>query len=65
MAKNAGPMPSQGKSGQVAGNTAAGGAIGSAAGAVGGAVVGHADAAHRSEQPVVRRRGSRASSGHP
>ena len=41
MAKNAGATPSQGKTGQVAGNTAAGGAIGSAAGAVGGAVVGH------------------------
>jgi len=41
LAKNAGATPSQGKSGQVAGNTAAGGAVGSAAGAVGGAVVGH------------------------
>ena len=41
MAKDAGATPSQGKTGQVAGNTAAGGAVGSAAGAVGGAVVGH------------------------
>jgi len=41
MAKDAGAAPSQGKTGQVAGNTAAGGAVGSAAGAVGGAVVGH------------------------
>jgi uncharacterized protein YcfJ len=41
MAKDAGATSSQGKTGQVAGNTAAGGAIGSAAGAVGGAVVGH------------------------
>ena len=41
MAKDAGAIASQGKSGQVAGSTAAGGAIGSAAGAVGGAVVGH------------------------
>ena len=41
MAKGAGAKPSQGKAGQVAGNTAAGGAVGSAAGAVGGAVVGH------------------------
>jgi hypothetical protein len=40
MAKEAGAKPSQGKTGQVAGNTAAGGAVGSAAGAVGGAVVG-------------------------
>jgi Glycine-zipper domain len=42
MAKDAGATPSQGKTGQVAGNTAAGGAVGSAAGAVGGAVVGNA-----------------------
>lgn len=41
MAKDAGATPSQGKTGQVAGNTTAGGAVGSAAGAVGGAVVGH------------------------
>lgn len=41
MAKDAGAIASQGKSGQVAGSTAVGGAIGSAAGAVGGAVVGH------------------------
>lgn len=41
MAKDAGATQSQGKTGQVAGNTAAGGAVGSAAGAVGGAVVGH------------------------
>jgi uncharacterized protein YcfJ len=41
MAKDAGATESQGKSGQVAGNTVAGGAIGSAGGAVGGAVVGH------------------------
>ena len=41
LAKDAGATPSQGKTGQVAGNTAAGGAVGSAAGAVGGAVVGH------------------------
>ena len=41
MAKEAGAKASQGKTGQVAGNTAAGGAVGSAAGAVGGAVVGH------------------------
>jgi uncharacterized protein YcfJ len=41
MAKDAGATPSQGKTGQVTGNTAAGGAVGSAAGAVGGAVVGH------------------------
>jgi uncharacterized protein YcfJ len=41
MAKDAGATASQGKSGQVAGNTAAGGAIGSASGAVGGAVFGH------------------------
>jgi len=41
MAKEAGARSSQGKTGQVAGNTAAGGAVGSAAGAVGGAVVGH------------------------
>jgi hypothetical protein len=40
MANDAGATASQGKSGQVAGNTAVGGAIGSAAGAVGGAVVG-------------------------
>lgn len=42
MAKDAGASPSQGKGGQVAGNTVAGGAIGSASGAVGGAVVKHA-----------------------
>ena len=41
MAKDAGATQSQGKTGQVAGNTAAGGAVGSAAGPVGGAVVGH------------------------
>ena len=41
MAKDAGATTSQGKTGQVAGNTAGGGAVGSAAGAVGGAVVGH------------------------
>jgi uncharacterized protein YcfJ len=41
MAKDAGARPSQGKTGQLAGNTAGGGAVGSAAGAVGGAVVGH------------------------
>lgn len=40
MAKDAGATPSQGKTGQVAGNTTGGGAVGSAAGAVGGAVVG-------------------------
>ena len=40
MAKSAGPMPSQGKSWQIAGNTAAGGAIGSASGTVGGATAG-------------------------
>lgn len=41
LAKDAGATPSQGKTGQVAGNTVAGGAVGAAAGAVGGAVVGH------------------------
>lgn len=41
MAKDAGATPSQGKGGQVAGNTVGGGAIGSAGGAVGGAVRGH------------------------
>ena len=40
MAKNAGQMPNQGKSGQVAAPAAAGAQIGSAAGAVGGATAG-------------------------
>lgn len=41
LAKDAGATPSQGKGGQVAGNTVGGGAVGSAGGAVGGAIHGH------------------------